>query len=114
MSRTLHDILKKKPDIVFVGMGALVQENLIMKIKNYCDSQQLVIPLLMGVGGSFDAITGAVPRPPRWMLTMHLEWFFRLLQQPLRAPRMLALPHFALLVLGKKWFKLSIDYKYSE
>ncbi len=109
----MNELKTFKPQMVFVGMGALIQENLIQRIKKYCDEHQFAIPLLMGVGGSFDAITGTVPRPPKWMLALHLEWFFRLLQQPLRAPRMLALPKFTFLVLGKKWLKLKLDYKYS-
>ena len=109
----LEELTSIKPKMIFVGMGALIQENLIKKIKSHCDKNQFSIPLLMGVGGSFDAITGTVPRPPQWMLSLHLEWFFRLIQQPLRAPRMLALPHFAMLVLGRKWFRLPLDYKYS-
>ncbi len=109
----LNELKTLKPQMVFAGMGALIQENLVKRIKKFCDDRQFAIPLLMGVGGSFDAITGAVPRPPGWMLALHLEWFFRLLQQPLRAPRMIALPKFALLILVKKWLKLNLDYKYS-
>lgn len=100
----VNDILAAKPDIVFVGMGALIQENWIRRIQTACAEAGMVIPILMGVGGSFDAITGAVRRPPRWMLNLHLEWFFRLLQQPFRAPRMLALPRFAFQVLKSKFF----------
>ncbi len=96
---TLHDIVSSKPDLVFVGMGAVVQERWITRIVEHCHERHTVIPVLMGVGGSFDAITGVVRRPPRWMLDSHLEWFFRLLQQPFRAPRMLALPRFALQVM---------------
>lgn len=108
--KLLEQLAQSKPDMVFVGMGALIQENLVKRIRDFCTTSGLVIPLLMGVGGSFDAITNTVRRPPRWMLALHLEWLFRLLQQPFRAPRMLALPHFALLVLAKKWLKMRVDY----
>jgi N-acetylglucosaminyldiphosphoundecaprenol N-acetyl-beta-D-mannosaminyltransferase len=101
---TLKTIVSAGPDIVFVGMGALIQENWIRRIQIACRTAGVVIPVLMGVGGSFDAITGTVRRPPRWMLNLHLEWFFRLLQQPLRAPRMLALPRFAFRVLKARFF----------
>ena len=40
------------------------------------------ILLLMGVGGSFDVISGNVIRAPRWMQDNGLEWLFRLLQEP--------------------------------
>ncbi len=107
---TLNDIIRLSPDIVFVAMGALIQENWIEAIRGKARENSSVVPVCMGVGGSFDAVTGNVPRPPRWMLRMHLEWLFRLLQQPFRAPRMLALPHFALLVLAKKLLGVNTDH----
>jgi len=100
---TVNNIISVSPDIVFVGMGALIQERWITRIRMGCRERNVVIPLLMGVGGSFDAITGTVRRPPRWILDLHLEWFFRLLQQPFRAPRMLALPRFAFQVLKSRY-----------
>lgn len=38
--------------------------------------------LLMGVGGSFDVISGSIARAPRWMQDKGLEWLFRLIQEP--------------------------------
>lgn len=110
----LSEIIHTQPDIVFVAMGALVQENWIEKIRNTAARESSIIPLCMGVGGSFDAVTGNVRRPPAWMLRLHLEWLFRLFQQPFRAPRMLALPHFAFLVLAKKIFKINTDYCFAD
>ncbi len=106
----LTSITESRPDVVFVGMGALVQEEWIARIAAAARASNVVIPLLMGVGGSFDAVTGNVPRPPHWMLRAHLEWLFRLIQQPFRAPRMVAIPKFALLVLAKKYLRLDTDY----
>jgi N-acetylglucosaminyldiphosphoundecaprenol N-acetyl-beta-D-mannosaminyltransferase len=106
----LTSIAESRPDVVFVGMGALVQEEWIARIATAARESNVVIPLLMGVGGSFDAVTGNVPRPPQWMLRVHLEWLFRLIQQPFRAPRMVAIPKFALLVLAKKYLHFDTDY----
>lgn len=111
---TLSEIIRVQPDIVFVAMGALIQENWIERIMKKAKLESTVIPLCMGVGGSFDAVTGNVSRPPAWMLRLHLEWLFRLLQQPFRAPRMIALPQFALLILAKKIFKLNTDHHVSS
>ncbi|MBL7959764.1 WecB/TagA/CpsF family glycosyltransferase [bacterium] len=108
----LSQIINIQPDIILVAMGALIQENWIEMIRTKTRQASIVIPMCMGVGGSFDAITGNVPRPPAWMLRLHLEWLFRLFQQPFRAPRMLALPQFALLVLIKKIFKIDTDYHF--
>ena len=38
----------------------------------------------MGVGGSFDVISGHIPRAPKWMQDNGLEWLFRVLQEPRR------------------------------
>ena len=40
------------------------------------------VPVIHGVGGSFDVMAGAIPRAPLWMQRNGLEWFFRLLQEP--------------------------------
>ena len=48
----------------------------------------------MGVGGSFDVMAGMLKRAPLWMQENRLEWLYRLLLQPKRIIRMLALPKF--------------------
>jgi N-acetylglucosaminyldiphosphoundecaprenol N-acetyl-beta-D-mannosaminyltransferase len=53
----------------------------------------------IGVGGTFNFIAGRSPRPPAWMQRVGLGWLFRLLSEPWRWRRQLALPHFAALVL---------------
>jgi N-acetylglucosaminyldiphosphoundecaprenol N-acetyl-beta-D-mannosaminyltransferase len=56
----------------------------------------------IGVGGSFDYLSGAVPRAPGWMRRAGLEWLYRLLRQPWRARRMAVLPLFAFEVLKSR------------
>lgn len=106
-----RQILAANPDMVFVAMGARIQEDWIDRLKETANRQGVVIPLLMGVGGSFDAATGELPRPPKWMLKWHLEWLSRLLRQPTRIIRMSALPVYAMLVLGKHFLRLDLDYR---
>ena len=53
----------------------------------------------MGVGGSFDFISGRARRAPRWMRDSGLEWLHRLRREPWRWRRMLALPQFVLRVM---------------
>jgi N-acetylglucosaminyldiphosphoundecaprenol N-acetyl-beta-D-mannosaminyltransferase len=53
----------------------------------------------MGVGGSFDVWSGTKERAPAWMGRLHIEWLYRLIQEPSRWRRMLALPAFAIAVL---------------
>lgn len=83
-----------QPDLLFVALGVPRQEDWIARHRN-----TLQVPILMGVGGSFDVLSGHLKRAPLWMRRLHLEWFFRLLQQPSRWRRMLALPRFVIKVL---------------
>jgi len=53
----------------------------------------------IGVGGSFDFIAGTSRRAPRWVQRLGLEWLHRLVREPWRWRRQLALPLFAWLVL---------------
>ena len=63
----------------------------------------------MGIGGSFDVLAGKMERAPKWMQEASLEWFFRLYKQPSRFVRMLALPHFVIKVLHKKYWGKLLD-----
>jgi N-acetylglucosaminyldiphosphoundecaprenol N-acetyl-beta-D-mannosaminyltransferase len=83
--------------ILFVALGAPRAEKWISA--NY---RKLNLPIMMGVGGSFDIYAGVAKRAPKWMQEAGLEWSYRLLMQPSRAGRMLALPKFVLKVLSWK------------
>ena len=94
----LDDIKKKKPDIFLLAFGPPKQEKWIYEHKN-----ELKIPVTIGVGGTFDYISGKIKRAPKWMRTLGLEWLYRLIQQPSRAPRIFnAVVKFPLLVLFSK------------
>lgn len=76
----MKEILKeKKPKIVFVGITSPIKEYLV----EYLQSEGLNC-VFMGVGGSFDVISGLIPRAPLWMRRMNLEWLFRVIQEPRR------------------------------
>lgn len=68
-------------DIVFANFGAPFQEKFLNSLKN--DK----IRIAMGVGGSFDFLTGKVRRAPKIMRQIGLEWFWRLVLQPQRWKR---------------------------
>ena len=68
-----------KPDFVFVGITSPMKEYLIEFLQN--DGNDSVF---MGVGGSFDVISGNIPRAPKWMQKCNLEWLFRVIQEPKR------------------------------
>lgn len=84
----ITDILKYKPDIVFVAMGSPKQELLMERIKK---EHQAVY---QGLGGSFDVYTGHVKRAPDWWVNNNLEWTYRLINQPSRIKRQIHLVKF--------------------
>jgi N-acetylglucosaminyldiphosphoundecaprenol N-acetyl-beta-D-mannosaminyltransferase len=55
-----------------------------------------------GVGGTFDVIAGRVRRAPAFFRHTNLEWFYRLITDPKRALRQVALPQFTLAVFRAK------------
>lgn len=90
LGRQLQEL---RPDLVLVALGVPRQETWI---------HDLPAPrrgLWMGVGGSFDVWAGVKKRAPGWMGTLQVEWLYRLMQEPTRWRRMLALPAFARRVL---------------
>lgn len=86
-----------RPDILFVAYGAPRQDLWIAQHRD-----ELGVPVMMGVGGTFDHITGARKRAPQWVQRLNLEWLFRLVTQPWRWRRQLDLPKFVWAVLTEK------------
>lgn len=83
------------PDILLVAFGAPKQEKFIFAYKN-----ELKVKVAVGVGGTFDYISGNVKRAPRWMRSLGLEWLYRLFRQPSRLGRIFrAVVVFPMLVL---------------
>lgn len=82
--------------ILFAGMGFPRQE---FWLSQYLARTGCGVGI--GVGGSFDVISGNVQRAPERWRKAHLEWFYRLVTQPQRWRRQLALPYFVLLVAGE-------------
>ena len=80
--------------VLLVAYGAPAQEYWIAR--NLARLQPCVA---VGVGGTFDYLSGTTPRAPAWMRGAGLEWLYRLVRQPWRWRRQLALPLFVYLVL---------------
>ncbi|WP_166243587.1 WecB/TagA/CpsF family glycosyltransferase [Paenibacillus turpanensis] len=96
-AEVIASIQEAKPDILLVGRSASTQEPWIGKYK-----EQLGVPVMIGVGGTFDIMADKIKRAPLWMQKLSLEWLFRLIQEPYRFPRMLVLPKFAVKVILEK------------
>lgn len=92
----ITDINMVDADIVFVCLGAPKQEKWIAENKH-----KLRAKVLMGIGGSLDVFAGEVERAPEVWCKMGLEWLYRLIKEPWRFKRMLALPKFGFTVLIK-------------
>ncbi|QQG52822.1 MAG: WecB/TagA/CpsF family glycosyltransferase [Candidatus Falkowbacteria bacterium] len=71
------------PEIVFTALGFPYQEKIIFNNKNNWPSVRFAI----GVGGTFDFISGRAKRAPKIMRAAGLEWLWRLGKQPKRLGR---------------------------
>lgn len=73
----VDDIRARAPHLLFVGMPSPFKEV-------WCEQnrERLDVPVIMGVGGSFDVLSGQLKRAPRWLQQMGMEWSWRLLLEP--------------------------------
>jgi N-acetylglucosaminyldiphosphoundecaprenol N-acetyl-beta-D-mannosaminyltransferase len=93
----LEEIRHAKPALLFVGMGMPAQEKWIA-----AHLQALGVPVVMGIGGSFDVLSGKLRRAPPLMRRAGIEWLYRLTQEPWRWRRIAQLPVFAWKVLRQR------------
>lgn len=96
----LADIQQTQPDIVLVGMGSPYQEHFIDE-----ELRAIGVPVAIGVGGSFDVLSGRVERAPEIFIRLRLEWLYRIASDRKRWKRALALPRFVLKVLRQRFTK---------
>lgn len=80
--KVFEEIVKLKPDIVLVALGIPYQEKLIYKHLNEFDKG-----IFVGVGGSFDVISGIKKRAPKIFIKLNLEWLYRIICEPKRIKR---------------------------
>lgn len=77
VENVIKAINSARPHILFIGMPTPRKEFFAQDYRS-----RLNVPVIQGVGGSFDVLAGAVPRAPTWMQHCGLEWLFRVLQEP--------------------------------
>jgi N-acetylglucosaminyldiphosphoundecaprenol N-acetyl-beta-D-mannosaminyltransferase len=91
----ISTLRKQRPDIILVGLGFPRQEQLMSRLVQALDHG-----VLIGEGGSFDyrELGGRLAKSPGWLQAVHLEWLWRLVIEPSRWQRQLAIPRFIRLV----------------
>lgn len=80
--KVFESIIKLEPDIVMVALGIPNQEKLIYKHLN-----KFKKGIFIGVGGSFDVISGTKKRAPKLFIKLNLEWLYRIVTEPKRLKR---------------------------
>lgn len=95
-----REISSCQPDLLFVGMTSPRKENFLHNQAAILEP----IPYKMGVGGSFDVLSGMIPRAPIWIQRMGLEWLFRLSREPRRLLKRYTVDNFRfLMLLLREW-----------
>ena len=77
-----EEIKMLRPDLVLVALGVPQQEKLIYRYINEFDKG-----IFVGVGGSFDVLSGTKARAPKLFIRLNLEWLYRILKEPSRLKR---------------------------
>ncbi len=95
------EILTLKPDVVVLALGQPKQEKIALELSNLLESR------FFCVGGSLDVYSGKIKRAPKIFIRLHLEWLYRLLLEPRRITRQLAIPMFIAKFLFSSGFVLN-------
>lgn len=90
----LEGIHAARPDVLLVGLGVPKQELWMLR-----NRAALEVPVMIGVGGSLDVLSGRLPRAPKSWQQLGLEWLWRVLREPQRLGRVRTIPQFMALVL---------------
>lgn len=93
----LNTINNANPDIIFVGLGFPMQEKWIDANKDRLNSR-----VIIGNGGVMDILAGNAKRAPKIYMDLGLEWLYRLIKNPSRIKRQMAIPKFILQVFFGK------------
>ena len=101
-SQIVADMAASGADMMFVAFSSPKKEYWVHK---YLD--QVGIPFVMGVGGSFDVVAGVTDRAPKWMQDHGLEWFYRFIQEPGRLWK-------RYIVGNAKFVLLTLKYKHAK
>lgn len=96
------DMAASGADMMFVAFSSPKKEYWVKR-----HLEEVGIPFVMGVGGSFDVVAGVTDRAPKWMQNHSLEWFYRFIQEPARLWK-------RYLFGNLKFVALTYKYKFAE
>lgn len=96
----INEIKKTEPDIIFLGLGFPKQEEWIANNKHHFHKG-----LFIGLGGCFNVWAGVVKRAPKFWRQLNLEWAYRIISEPTRLKRSIAIPQFVFRVINSKYRK---------
>jgi N-acetylglucosaminyldiphosphoundecaprenol N-acetyl-beta-D-mannosaminyltransferase len=96
-----EEISNSGANILFVAISSPTKEKFLYQYKETLHK----VNFIMGVGGSFDVISGKIKRAPVWMQNAGLEWFYRFIQEPKRMWKryLLGNTKFILMVLRERF-----------
>lgn len=80
--KIFEEIIELKPDVCLVALGIPYQEKLIYKHLGEFDKG-----IFVGVGGSFDVLSGSKKRAPKFFIKTNTEWLYRIITEPSRLKR---------------------------
>jgi N-acetylglucosaminyldiphosphoundecaprenol N-acetyl-beta-D-mannosaminyltransferase len=89
----IAEIRACRPDVLCVALGIPKQEKWIA-----ANRDALGVPVLIGVGGTLDVLSGTVKRAPVVMQRARLEWLWRVVSNPRKISKVMLLPRFVMLV----------------
>jgi N-acetylglucosaminyldiphosphoundecaprenol N-acetyl-beta-D-mannosaminyltransferase len=106
LARIAAIIRISQPRILFVGLGAPKQDYWI-----YDHGRDLGVKVCMGIGGSFEMVSGIVKRAPHWVQLFGCEWLYRLLVEPRRLWRryLVGNPQFVRIVLSQRITRVLVE-----
>ena len=80
--KVIKEIVKLQPDVCLVALGIPMQEECIYKCMN-----KVKKGIYVGVGGTFDVLSGTKKRAPKLFIKTNTEWLYRILSEPKRIKR---------------------------
>ncbi|MDD5432008.1 MAG: WecB/TagA/CpsF family glycosyltransferase [Candidatus Omnitrophica bacterium] len=101
-NQVIEKINSSGADVLFVAMGVPLQEKWIARNREHLNPR-----LCLGVGALLDFLSGTIPRAPKFMRLIHLEWLWRIIIEPKRMFK-------RYIIDGFKLFILVIKYKFSR